>query len=66
MTVKDRPGLKEIAPGLYVSTDLEHEGALTHEVAESVRRISGSNVLADLIEEAIRRKEQRKTIHKQS
>jgi hypothetical protein len=57
MALKDRPGLREIAPGLYVSTDQDNAGKLTREYADAVRRISGSKVLADLIEESIRKQE---------
>ncbi|MBI3971600.1 MAG: hypothetical protein HY332_09965 [Chloroflexi bacterium] len=66
MAVKDRPGLQEIMPGLYVSTDQDDQAKLTREFADAVRRISGSNVLAELIEEAIRKQEQRESARKKA
>ncbi|MGH2356134.1 MAG: hypothetical protein ACRDJN_31385 [Chloroflexota bacterium] len=61
MRTKERPGLREVLPGLYESTDLPKEVQLTEEDAAAVERYSGSKVLRRLIEEAIRKQQYRKT-----
>ncbi len=57
------PDLEEIFPGLYVSTDTEQSGKLTQEFAGAMRT-HGSHALANLIEEAIRKQEQREAAGK--
>lgn len=55
MAITQRPGLREVLPGLYASTDLPEVGTLTPEFAAAVEHYSGSKVLRRLIEAAILR-----------
>ena len=55
MALKERPGLKQVAPGLYESTDGRDSGRLTHDYAAEVRKYSGSRVLERIVEKAVER-----------
>jgi hypothetical protein len=55
MAVKERPGLRQVAPGLYESTDGHSSGRLTTDYADAVRKHSGSRVLERIVEKAVER-----------
>jgi hypothetical protein len=52
--------VKRVRPGLYERTDTPKRVTITREFAEAVRKHSGSRVLGEIMEDAIRDQEARR------
>lgn len=51
--------VKEVRPGLYERTDTPRDAKITREFVESVRKHSGSIILQEIMEDAVREQESR-------
>lgn len=56
--------VKEVRPGLYERTDTPKRVQITKEFVDAVRTHSGSSVLGEIMEDAIREQESRATREK--
>jgi hypothetical protein len=51
--------IRKVRPGLYERTDTPKQVTITREFADAVRKYSGSLVLGEILEDAIREQEER-------
>lgn len=51
--------VREVRPGLYVRTNTPKRVQITREFVDAVRKHSGSRVLGEIMEDAIREQESR-------
>lgn len=57
MAVAERPGFKEVRPGLYERIEDTRNVRITREFAARLERLSGSRALGQFLEAVIRKQE---------